>query len=84
MTCWRSASYLNTIAPVHHSVHSDQLPFPFDIRAGMRLWDALYFNPRVFQPDSSKSGIWNRGAYLVTRARTLRGLPHSQEPARGR
>ncbi|MGB6489514.1 MAG: c-type cytochrome [Steroidobacteraceae bacterium] len=59
-------SYLNTIAPVHHSVHSDQLPFPFDIRAGMRLWDALYFNPRVFQPDSSKSGIWNRGAYLVT------------------
>ncbi len=59
-------SYLNTIAPVHHSVHSDQLPFPFDIRAGMRLWDALYFNPRVFQPDSSKSGVWNRGAYLVT------------------
>ena len=59
-------SYLNTIAPVHHRVHSDRLPFPFDIRAGMRLWDALYFRPHVFQADSSQSGIWNRGAYLVT------------------
>jgi len=58
-------AYLNTLPPVHHVVHSNQLPFPFDIRAGMRLWDALYFEPGPFKPDPGKSSAWNRGAYLV-------------------
>jgi mono/diheme cytochrome c family protein len=58
-------AYLNTLPPVHHVVHPDQLPFPFDIRAGMRLWDALYFEPGPFKPDPGKSSEWNRGAYLV-------------------
>lgn len=59
-------AYLNTLAPVRHEVHSNQLPFPFNIRATMRVWDALYFKPGVYQPDSKKSPSWNRGAYLVT------------------
>jgi mono/diheme cytochrome c family protein len=58
-------AYLNTLPPVHHVVHSNQLPFPFDIRAGMRLWDALYFDPGPLKPDPGKSAQWNRGAYLV-------------------
>lgn len=59
-------AYLNTLAPVRNEVHSNQLPFPFDIRAAMRVWDALYFKPGVYQPDPRKSQDWNRGAYLVT------------------
>lgn len=58
-------AYLNTLEPIHHRVESDQLPFPFDIRAGMRLWDVLYFSPGPYKPDPAKSTQWNRGAYLV-------------------
>jgi len=58
-------AYLNTLPAVHHKVKSNQLPFPFDIRAGMRLWDALYFTPGPYKSDPGKSAQWNRGAYLV-------------------
>jgi mono/diheme cytochrome c family protein len=58
-------AYLDTIAPVRNVVVADQLPFPFDIRAGMLAWNTLYFNPAEFRPDASKSAEWNRGAYLV-------------------
>lgn len=58
-------AYLNTLPPVQHEVESNQLPFPFDIRAGMRFWDALYFHPGPYKSDPAKSPQWNRGAYLV-------------------
>jgi mono/diheme cytochrome c family protein len=58
-------AYLNTVAPVHRSVHSNQLPFPFNIRAIMRFWNALYFDAGTLMPDATKSAAWNRGAYLV-------------------
>jgi mono/diheme cytochrome c family protein len=58
-------AYLATITPVHKEVETNRLPFPYSIRAGMRLWDALYFNAEPFKPDPTKSGVWNRGAYLV-------------------
>ncbi|HVZ54224.1 MAG TPA: c-type cytochrome [Pseudolabrys sp.] len=59
-------AYLNTVKAVRNSVKSNTLPFPVDIRAGMRAWDALFFDAGTFQPDRSKSAEWNRGAYLVT------------------
>jgi mono/diheme cytochrome c family protein len=58
-------AYLKTVAPVRNAVVSNQLPFPFDIRASMRVWDALYFENGEFKPDPTKSAAWNRGAYLV-------------------
>jgi mono/diheme cytochrome c family protein len=58
-------AYLNTLPPVHHEVHSNQLPFPFSIRSSMWLWDSLYFAPGPFKADPRKSAQWNRGAYLV-------------------
>jgi mono/diheme cytochrome c family protein len=58
-------AYLNTVAPIHRSVHSNQLRFPFNIRAIMRCWNALYFDAGTLMPDSTKSAAWNRGAYLV-------------------
>src|SRR6476619_4287288 len=32
----------------------------------MRLWNAMYFKPALFEPDQSQSAAWNRGGYLVT------------------
>ncbi len=58
-------AYLNTVEAVHNPVISNALPFPFNIRASMRVWDWLYFNPGEFKPDPSKSAEWNRGAWLV-------------------
>jgi mono/diheme cytochrome c family protein len=59
-------AYLNTLPAVRNEVHSNHLPFPFNIRAAMRVWDALYFKPGEYRADPQKSASWNRGAYLVT------------------
>src|SRR3984893_7974812 len=58
-------AYLKTVEPVHQPVEANTLPFPFNIREAMRVWDALYFTEGEFQPDSHQSAAWNRGAYLV-------------------
>lgn len=58
-------AYLQTVEPVRNPVVSNTLPFPFNIRAAMRAWNALYFTEGEFQPDRTKSAEWNRGAFLV-------------------
>jgi mono/diheme cytochrome c family protein len=58
-------AYLNTVAPVPNRVETNTLPFPFNIRAAMRVWNALYFTKGEFKPDPQKSAEWNRGALLV-------------------
>ncbi len=58
-------AYLNTVTPVRNAVVSDTLPFPFNIRDAMLLWDVLYFRKGEFRPDTTKSGEWNRGGYLI-------------------
>jgi mono/diheme cytochrome c family protein len=58
-------AYLATVEPVYQPVTANTLPFPFNIREAMRVWDALYFKEGEFQPDSHQSETWNRGAYLV-------------------
>ena len=58
-------AYLNTVAPVHNAVVANTLPFPFNIRGSMRVWDALYFKEGEYQPHPDQSAEWNRGAFLV-------------------
>ena len=58
-------AYLNTVAPVHHAVTSDTLPFPLSIRASMVFWDWLYYRPGEWQARRDKSAAWNRGSYIV-------------------
>jgi mono/diheme cytochrome c family protein len=58
-------AYLNTVTPVRNAVVANTLPFPFNIRAAMRVWDALYFKEGEYQADPQKSAEWNRGAFLV-------------------
>jgi mono/diheme cytochrome c family protein len=58
-------AYLNTVPAVQNEVTVNQLPFPLNIRAGMAIWNKMFFTPRAFEPNSSKSAQWNRGAYLA-------------------
>jgi mono/diheme cytochrome c family protein len=58
-------AYLNTVTPVRNAVQSNTLPFPFNIRAAMRIWNALYFKEGDYQPSPHQSAEWNRGAFLV-------------------
>lgn len=47
-----------------------RLPFPFNIRASMAVWNAMFLDTQPFVADKSKSVEWNRGAYLA------QGLAH--------
>src|ERR1700733_5005974 len=58
-------AYLNTVTPVRNAVDANALPFPFNIRASMRVWNMLYFNQGDYKLDAQKSAEWNRGAFLV-------------------
>jgi mono/diheme cytochrome c family protein len=58
-------AYLATIEPVRNEVHSNQLRFPFDVRASMKGWNSLFFGPGEWQNHADKSADWNRGGYLV-------------------
>jgi mono/diheme cytochrome c family protein len=58
-------AYLKTVEPVATKVESNQLPFPFNIRANLAIWNLLFFRAGRFQPDATRSAQWNRGRYLV-------------------
>ncbi len=58
-------AFLKTVPPSSEPSKPNRLMFPFDIRAGLGPWNALYFHPGEFKPDPAKSDEWNRGAYLV-------------------
>ena len=75
-------AYLNTIPAVRNPVQPNQLPFPFDVRAGLIAWDALNFRPGEFQPVAGKSTAWNRGAYIVEGLAHC-GLCHTPKNAAG-
>ncbi len=58
-------AYLFSLAPVRVVAPANTLTFPFNQRWAMAFWSEL-FNPDTrFEPDTSKSPEWNRGAYLA-------------------
>jgi mono/diheme cytochrome c family protein len=58
-------AYLNSVTAVYNPVVANTLPFPFNIRTAMRVWDGLYFREGEYVSDPHKSADWNRGAFLV-------------------
>jgi mono/diheme cytochrome c family protein len=58
-------AYLNTMTPVRNAVTANTLPFPFNIRASLGVWNALYFKDGEYRPNPTQSAEWNRGAFLV-------------------
>ena len=57
--------YVHSLPPVRNTVPKNKLPFPFNVRRGVLLWQSLVFKPGAFVPNAHESGEWNRGAYLV-------------------
>ena len=60
------AYFMKGVAPVDTQPPKTKLPFPFNLRFSMALWNALFLKSERFTPDPSKDAEWNRGAYLVT------------------
>src|SRR5882757_6385172 len=58
-------AYLSTVTPVRNPVVAKSLPFPFNIRSAMHVWNALYFNEGEYKSDPKQTAEWNRGAFLV-------------------
>jgi mono/diheme cytochrome c family protein len=58
-------TYLSSLPPVHNPLDRNRLPFPFNFRPVVALWNWLYLEKGPLQPDVSKSPQWNRGRYLV-------------------
>ncbi len=58
-------AFLDTLPPVSDASLPHELPFPFNIRRGLGLWQLLYVDGRTFEPDPGVDERLNRGAYLV-------------------
>jgi len=58
-------AYLLAQPPVRTENKANALAFPFNLRPLLAGWNALFHQPKVFEPDATKSQAWNRGAYLV-------------------
>ena len=66
-------AYLKSVAPISSAPPANQIGFPYNLRWSMFFWN-LFNNPnRRFEPDTTKSEAFNRGAYLVN------GLGHCGE-----
>ena len=46
------------------------LPFPFNIRASLSVWNAMFHDATPYKADDTQTPEWNRGAYLA------QGLTH--------
>jgi mono/diheme cytochrome c family protein len=58
-------AFLTTRPPVRAPARENQLSFPLDRRFVIAGWKLLFLRVGSYQPDSTKSAEWNRGAYLV-------------------
>src|SRR3984957_6332989 len=58
-------AYLKTLPRVQGKVREHDVPFPFNIRRNVGIWKWLFMDAEPYQPDTSRSPQWNRGAYLV-------------------
>jgi mono/diheme cytochrome c family protein len=59
------AYLMGGVAPVAATAPANQLGFPFNIRQGLVVWNALFLDRTPWQPDPTKDAEWNRGAYLA-------------------
>jgi mono/diheme cytochrome c family protein len=59
------AYFMQGIPPVDARVRATRLPFPFNLRWSMALWNALFLSHARFRRNPTRSAEWNRGAYLA-------------------
>ena len=58
-------AFLRTVEPVNQPNRPAEMEFPYNQRALLAFWRALYFKPGTLQSDAGQSAPWNRGRYLV-------------------
>lgn len=58
-------AYLQTLPAVAQKNIDPDLRFPYNNRALLYVWRALYFRPGQYVNDDKQSVEWNRGAYLA-------------------
>lgn len=59
------AYFMHGVAPVDTPSTQTHLPFPFNIRSSMALWNTLFATHQPFKPTANRSAELNRGDYLV-------------------
>lgn len=59
------AYFMHGVAAVDRPAPQTHLPFPFNIRSSMALWNTLFSNNKPFIAEKSASQEINRGNYLV-------------------
>lgn len=64
------AYFMHGVAASDTAAPATRLPFPFNVRFSMALWNWLYLDTAPYTADPAKSAEWNRGAYLA------QGLAH--------
>jgi mono/diheme cytochrome c family protein len=57
--------FMTAVPAVTQQPPKNTLSFPFNIRAGLAVWQSLYFKPKPFALNPAKGEAWNRGHYLV-------------------
>lgn len=58
-------AYIFTQPAIAQANRPHDLSFPFNIRAGLALWNFLNFKPGPLAPDPGHDAQWHRGRYLV-------------------
>ena len=59
------AYLMAAVAPVRETTRGNDFGFPFNIRATLAVWKALFLDKTPFAADPSQDAEWNEGAYLV-------------------
>ena len=57
--------FMHGVTPVHRKPPATKLPFPFNQRWGMALWNVAFLDAGAYRRDDTRDAQWNRGAYLV-------------------
>lgn len=57
--------FMQGVQPVDAPAPRTALPFPFNLRFSMKVWNLLFLDGSRFKPDASHDAQWNRGAYLA-------------------
>lgn len=57
--------FMHGVTAVDRPAGTTELPFPFNLRISMKLWNALYATGAPFRPSPSQTDQINRGNYLI-------------------
>jgi mono/diheme cytochrome c family protein len=59
------AYLMAAVEPVRETTRESDLGFPYNIRATLAVWKALFLDKAPLRPDPAQNDAWNEGAYLV-------------------